>query len=71
MMKDYTGEIMYVKPVALDLGALAVLHGGICPAGSGADAPCITGGFATGYGSVGYCNPGANAACGTGGTAST
>lgn len=71
MMKDYTGEIMYVKPVALDLGALAVLHGAVCTGGGSADAPCANGSLASGYGSKGSCESGATASCNLGSGAST
>lgn len=38
-------KITYVKPAALDLGPLAVIHGDVCSDGSSATYDCITGGI--------------------------
>lgn len=71
MDKECVAEITYVKPIALDLGALEVVYGLACPSGNQADERC-TGGFLAGGGSSAECNPnGSGASCTSGEGAST
>lgn len=77
MDKKCVGDIEYVKPQALDLGALTIMYGScrdgsVATPTSGGDSDCNpSGGFATGGGDPAYCPAGSAAACGTGGTAAT
>ena len=63
MNRERSGEIEYVKPMALDLGALAIVYGATCYSGHNARA-CNAGGgegefpqplCRTGYSPEAYC----------------
>lgn len=55
MDKERLGEIVYVKPAVLDLGALTIVYGILCSSGGGA-LNCTAGPGHSGQGCIGTGN---------------
>lgn len=61
MDRERSGEIEYMKPTALDLGALTIVYGVVCPNGPSAQhIECSGGSFAEGGNVPGACQTGGN-----------